>query len=335
MAVKNKTSIVVCTYEPEPKGFSRLLAALDRMADAPGWMVDVTIIDNNSPTPIEPRLDTQAFLAKHSSARVLVEKTPGLSAARRKGIESTDGAWILMFDDDNDPAPDYVARACQLAEEYPSVGAWGAGTVHVEFLEPLADPYVERRKDILHEVNRGHLEYACLRGGWHRCYPAGMGMMLRRDIAEEYLRRVDIGQLSAKDRVGRTLSAAGDVQIVFTGITMGFAAGLDPALKMQHMMGARKATFSYLKRVVYGNALSYAKAYQEAYQEPIAHLHLPTNGQIAREVGRRVYQAARKRVWRSFLIDLATYLGQIEGNYLAKSEATPPLLERLKRFLEL
>jgi hypothetical protein len=162
-----------------------------------------------------------------------------------------------------------------------------------------------------------------------------MGMMLRRDIAVEYLRRIDAGQLSAKDRVGRTLSAAGDVQIVFTGITMGYAAGLDPALKMQHMMGARKATFGYLKRVVYGNALSYAKAYQEAYQEPIPYLYLPTNGQIARELAGKAYQAARKRVRRSFFIDLAIYAGQIEGNYLAKGLDPPPMIGRIKRFLDL
>ena len=334
--VTKKVSVIVCTYEPEPVGFARLLAALSRLQPPEqGWEYDVIIVDNNSPTPIAARPETVAFLNANPRARIVCEATPGLTAARRRGIEETAGNWVLFFDDDNEPAVNYLARACELADNYPSVGAWGAGTVNVEYLEALDDPYVDRRRDILHQVNRTHLEYACLRGGWHRCYPAGMGMMLRRDIATRYLSLIDSGQLSAKDRVGRTLSAAGDVQIVFTGIQMGYAAGLDPALCMQHMMGKRKATFLYLKQILYGNARSYAKAYQEAYQEPISYMYMPANAQIAKDLAGRVYKALKNRQRRTFQLELATYIGQVEGNYLACDQEPPSLLVRLRKLLEL
>jgi glycosyltransferase involved in cell wall biosynthesis len=329
--IAQKVSIIICTYEPEPKAYTRLLAALDSVEPPLNWHHDITIIDNNSPTPIATRPETVAFVAAHPTTRVIHESTLGLSAARRRGIEETDGAWILFFDDDNDPTPSYVARACTLATEFPNVGAWGAGTVNVEFLEPLQDPFVDRYLHLLHHLHREYLEFASLRTGWLRCYPAGMGMMLRRDIAEQYLARQTSGELSATDRKGRSLTSAGDVQIVFTGIQMGYAAGLDPALQMQHMIGPRKATFAYLTQIAWGNGVSYAKAYQECYGQPVPGFYLPTSRQINQALYSRFYKALRYRQRRNLIMELASYIGQTEGNFLAADKPLPTVLAYVKK----
>lgn len=327
--------IVVCTYSPNRLVFGRMAAAVAKLERPEGVEVRFTLVDNNSPDPVAAWPEAQALLDAFPKSKAVVEMKPGIAFGRQRGILETSMPWLLYFDDDNEPDPDFLLECERLANGYPSVGIWGAGKIDVEFPEPPLDEYARRRIDMLGYKNRRYLEYGCVRGGWMSFYPPSMGMMSRRDILQAYSDKLTAGEVSAVGRSAGKVLAGEDTQMVFMGITMGYAAGMSPGLRMKHLIVPRKTSFAYLCKVNYGNTLSYAKVYQESYGEPVPGLYLPGTRQIVKDVWRRFWQAALKRQRRTLMLQLAVYVGQVEGNYLSQDKPHPPMLDRLKRVLKL
>ncbi len=68
---------------------------------------------------------TQIDLGWHSNARIVREEQLGLTFARLRGFVEAKGDLIVMVDDDNLLAPDYLETAVRIAEVHPAVGAFG------------------------------------------------------------------------------------------------------------------------------------------------------------------------------------------------------------------
>ena len=130
-------TLITCTRNPDPNSFRRVLAgvaALERPADHD---IEYLVIDSTSEPPVASREAVREFLGRSPWARVIRSPAPGLAAARRAGIEASKGALIVWFDDDNVPAPDYLAHVVRTAAERPTVSVWGAGAIDVEFTSPV------------------------------------------------------------------------------------------------------------------------------------------------------------------------------------------------------
>jgi len=82
------------------------------------------------------RQGTKIDLNWHSNARIVREEELGLTYARLRGFAEAKGKLIVMVDDDNVLAPDYLAKAVSIAEEHKDIGAFGGKCLPEFEVEP-------------------------------------------------------------------------------------------------------------------------------------------------------------------------------------------------------
>lgn len=119
-------AIVICTHN----GAARLPDVLRRLraqhgVESAAW--ELVVVDNAS-------TDGSATVARREltgwdvPSQVVTEHRRGLVFARDAGCRATAATWVAFVDDDNHPAPDWVATACACTAHRPRLGAFG-GTV--------------------------------------------------------------------------------------------------------------------------------------------------------------------------------------------------------------
>lgn len=121
---------------PTYNGAARLPLVLDRLrsqlnTDPITW--EILVIDNNS-------TDNTAQIVKHHQTnwptayplKYCFEAQQGAAFARQLAVRTASGEWIAFLDDDNLPAPDWLAEAHAFSKAYPQAGAY-SGQIHGEF----------------------------------------------------------------------------------------------------------------------------------------------------------------------------------------------------------
>ena len=86
--------------------------------------------------PTFPPSTTHLDLSWHPNARVVREDKLGLTFARLRGFAEAKGELIVMVDDDNVLAPDYLKTAVRIAEKHPMLGAFGGKCLPEFEVEP-------------------------------------------------------------------------------------------------------------------------------------------------------------------------------------------------------
>ena len=318
-------SIIIPTYNQEERLLSMTLDAVLALRRDPAVEVECVIIDNNSSPPVESLAGVQAFLGDCPWARVVVERKQGLTPARIAGIREAAGKILVFFDDDNVPCPDYLMAAAQCVEEYPWVGAWGAGNITARLLDPVAD-WLQESVRAIHCVRElDQVAYGSVPGTWQPYYPIGMGQVLRREVAAAYLTAVEAGELGASDRKGRSLSSAGDCQIVWKAVGMGLAAGVHPDLKIEHLVPARRSTVDYVKRATFGTSASYLPAMMQAHPDlpRLGEADRPSSRWVLSRMARLILKNLKARRFRFLSIEVAAFLGDVVGRCRAANSERP------------
>lgn len=139
-------SVVIPTHNPRMDYLRRVLEALRGQTLAKDlW--ELVVVDNGSRVPLKaaagPRdQETKRTrdreqesgvspktnivdLSWHGNARIVREEELGLTFARLRGFAEAKGELIVMVDDDNLLAPDYLETAVRIAQEHPGLGAFG------------------------------------------------------------------------------------------------------------------------------------------------------------------------------------------------------------------
>ncbi|MDP5337300.1 MAG: hormogonium polysaccharide biosynthesis glycosyltransferase HpsE [Nodularia sp. (in: cyanobacteria)] len=136
MPTKLNFTVAIPTYN----GASRLPELLERLRNqiyTENFAWEIIVVDNNS-------TDNTAELIKSYQEnwpcsyplKYCFEAQQGAAYARKKAVEVASGEFIGFLDDDNYPAPTWVAAAYTFGEQHPLVGAYG-GQVHGDFeVEP-------------------------------------------------------------------------------------------------------------------------------------------------------------------------------------------------------
>ncbi|MCM1983012.1 glycosyltransferase [Lyngbya confervoides] len=269
---KLEFTIAVCTHNPKPSLLVRLLSAIQSLSDATK-SIEIILVDNNSSTSVKELSCVHHFLEVIPFARYVVEPRQGLTAARCRAIHETTAPIVVFFDDDNEPAPNYLQVLQRYFRDYPNVGVWGPGQITVEYVDPV-EPWFEQHPEKFQQ-RQLDFGYSCVPATWGSYSPNGTGFAVRREILQRYASAIEQGKLQATDRKGTSLASAGDVQIVWEGIKLGFAAGMIPELKCNHLIPAEKANLSYLQRLYFGTASSYAPALVESFSSHVDQLGLP------------------------------------------------------------
>jgi glycosyltransferase involved in cell wall biosynthesis len=121
-----QASVVICTRNPRPDVFPRVLAALaSQTLPAVDWQI--VVIDNGSTPPVSVTPPPGS-----PSMRVVVEPQPGLTLARIRGIRESRGDLIVFVDDDNLLDPNFLKTALRVAASFPQIGVFG-GRISGEF----------------------------------------------------------------------------------------------------------------------------------------------------------------------------------------------------------
>jgi hypothetical protein len=238
-------SVIVCTLNPRADYFGRCLTAL--MAQTlPADQWELLVVDNASEPPLAPRLD----LGWHRRSRIVREETLGLTPARLTGIANAVGDVLVLVDDDNVLAPDYLQTALEIAANRPFLGAW-SGQCRPVFEAP--PPEWTRRY-------WGALCIRCFeREVWSNLprladtMPAGAGLCVRRAVAEHYRHLHETGARRFQlDRTGASLISGGDNDLAACACALGLGVGLVPSLKLDHLIAPQRLTADYLERLVEG-----------------------------------------------------------------------------------
>jgi hypothetical protein len=309
-------SIVIPTYNPQERIISRLLHALEAMEVPDGADVEYAIVDNNSTPPVRDMPCVRDFLrARGARAGVVRESAQGLTFARLAGIRATTGQLVVMFDDDNVPAPSYLRVVLQCARDLPWVGVWGPGSIDVELLDPVPEWLKGRARQTHNQRREQFVRYGCVPASWQEYYPIGMGQVIRRAVADSYRSSVEAGDLNSTDRKGGSLASGGDTQIVWRAINMGLAAGIHPDLRMTHLIPGSRATLAYMKRLAFGCGMSYYPSIAQSFPRAFdaADANLPTTRQQATELLRFVLGYVRRGRLRFLSLDFANRLGLMCG----------------------
>ena len=273
-------SVIVCCYN----SVSRIIPTLQHLIDQKvstdiPW--EIILIDNYSND--DTGKVAQDLMLSQSNAipfRVVEEKEPGLSNARNKGFEESKYEIVLMVDDDNSLAPNYVEGIYNGFENNPNIGmVGGLGIASLEIEPP-----------------KWFKEYAyCFAVGEQNpeehLYGAGLGL---RMSALQKLRKAGFESLLS-DRTGNNLMSGGDTELCFAFRMAGYQLKYVPQLTFNHHLPQGRINWKYLRRLFDGFGQS--KAFMEVYTSAIAEKPLP--------------QGTRASVWK----DRTSYLsGQIRSD---------------------
>ena len=115
-----RVSVVIPTHNPRADYLARVIESL-RHQTLPHEQWELLVVDNASREKVEGRVD----IGWQPNARIVREERLGLTFARLRGFEEAKRELIVMVDDDNVLAPDYLANAVRIAQEHPMLGAFG------------------------------------------------------------------------------------------------------------------------------------------------------------------------------------------------------------------
>lgn len=242
-------SVIIPTHRPHPGRLRRTLAALARQT-LPAARWECVLVDNASVPPVDP---AEWSTVGPAGLRVVVERRLGLTAARRAGVAATTAPIIVMVDDDNELAPDYLERVLAHFAAQPRVGALG-GRSRPEFETPPAD-WKREFDDLIACRDLGpNLIVADgtpapgsgLRLAYPRCAPIGAGLAVRREALAPWL--ADTGY-RLTDRRGSDLSSSGDNDIILHLLGAGWQVAYCPDLSLTHLIPAGRLEVDYLGRL--------------------------------------------------------------------------------------
>jgi glycosyltransferase involved in cell wall biosynthesis len=244
-----RASVIICAHNPRPHYLTRVLNALrDQSLSKSDW--ELLLIDNCSSQPLVMTYD----LSWHPGARHILEKRLGLTQARLAGIRRAEAGLIIFVDDDNVLQPNYLENALRIAEAFPQMGAFG-GAITGEFETPVpdwAEPYLEGLciKDLTRDIWSNVY-------GWSDANPYGAGMCVRRVVAQTYERKCAEQLMNAElDRVGNRLTSAGDLDLAWTALDLGFGVGRFRDLRLLHLIPKERLSEDYLIRLHAGFSYS-------------------------------------------------------------------------------
>ncbi len=262
-------SVILPTHNPRRDYLDRVLNGLRGQTLEPGgW--ELVIVDNGSKPPLKAAAGQQDHtttgqavaseidLGWHAHARVVSEKRLGLTCARLRGFAEARGELIVMVDDDNVLAPDYLATAVRIARERPGLGAFGGKVVPI--FESPPPPWLARVTSGLGLQDLGDTEIRFPEhqagpeaprrvANFPRCAPIGAGMVLRREVAAAYTDRLRRSGVMISDRRGESLSSGGDNDICLTALESGWQVGYAPDLRLDHLIPPARMTLAYQQRM--------------------------------------------------------------------------------------
>lgn len=238
-----KVSVIIPTYNPNINRLNQTLNGL-KSQTLPLKEWELIIIDNNSNTSFREYLD----LNWHSYAKVIKESKQGLTYARLKGFKESNAEFIIMVDDDNILARNYLSKVVEIFTENKAIAAIGGKSEPL--FEGLPPIWIKKYYNCLALRDLGEI---AIIEKWEHKYPhaapIGAGMAIRKAALSNYILKIESGLSIFTDRIGTSLSSGGDNDIVLEIIKMGWKVAYYPTLFLQHIIPQSRTNVKYLGRL--------------------------------------------------------------------------------------
>lgn len=241
-------SIAICTYNGERR-LPDVLECLLRQVQIEQLAWEVIVVDNNSSD------DTAAVVAGYRARwpqnvplRYAFEPQQGAGHARQHAVAIAHSPLIGFLDDDNLPAPDWIAQAVAFAQAHPQVGAFGSRIRGL--FEGTPPPHFERIGAFLALTDRGAapLPYRPSQ----KVLPPSAGLVVRRSA---WLKHVPTRQVLSGP-TAQNLAAGEDIEAVLHLQRGGWEIWYNPQMQVQHKIPQRRLERAYLIRLFRGIGLS-------------------------------------------------------------------------------
>ena len=250
-------SVIICCYNSEQRLPKTLEYLSNQNVRGVNW--EVVLVDNNSKdNTTKVAYSEWNKLGAVVSLLVVKENIPGLSFARKKGIESSRGNILVFCDDDNWLDSNYINHIHSLFKNksYRIIGGWGLPISDIPFpnwfsqLEGYGYAVGKQGR----RTGKGYAVH-------------GAGMAIKRIDGLSLLDKRFIPLLS--DRKGKKLSTGGDAEISI--LIGGENRFFDEALIYYHYLPENRLTWEYFIKLNYyvGVADSYLYFYKIGKDDPI------------------------------------------------------------------
>lgn len=233
-------SIIICCHN----GADRLPETIRHIArQHVSWYIpwELVIIDNGSTddSATVARMEWQKHRVD-AYLRIVKEPVLGLSYARAKGFKEARYEYVIMCDDDNWLAENYVATAFQIMSGQSNIGALGGfGKLVFE-----VDPPVEELSWIFAAGPQ-----ASRSGKVPENKVYGAGCVIRYGA---YLKLLNSGFKSLlTDRRGVELSSGGDYELCLALAILGYDIWYDERLRFTHFITRERLTWEYYKKYAF------------------------------------------------------------------------------------
>ena len=252
-------SIIICCYNSTSRITKTLLEISKLKTD--DFCYEVILVDNNSS-------DKTSQLAKdiwqnngsNTVLKVVYEKIPGQTFARKKGVSHASGQYILFCDDDNWLKDDYLIKAKKILQSRQDIGALGGWSEGVFEIQPP-----EWFLKISNCFAVGGMPDEKL---MEADYIWGAGMIIRSDLAKKIFNQ----NFSNSGRSGKILTSGDDVEICSKIKTLNYKVFKSSELFFKHFITKERLTIDYLRRLYIGFGYSSTKKSFIEYNKPMKYL---------------------------------------------------------------
>jgi glycosyltransferase involved in cell wall biosynthesis len=327
-------SIIVCSYNPEERVFSRCLKAIS-LFNISGLSTELIIIDNNSLPSLSERLYVkQQITAMPFPVKIVTEKEQGLAYARIKGFKNASANLIMMCDDDNEPESEYLRNAISLFKLEKDVGIIGPGIVTVQYIDPTPNFIKNNLGIFFQEKHICHGVYTKDKTLWHEYYPPGTGQVIVKDVVKKYISFFETGKISATDRKGDSLASAGDNQLIWSSLYLNKKVGLHPTLKINHIIAGKRSNMNYLRRLSFALRSSGYIAFAEMYPDKKEDLIKYRWYKYIYHHFNLIAKALLQKKTKMLLLDMAALNGAYEAGFYVNNRPIPLLPALIIKYLK-
>ncbi len=254
-------SIIICTYNPDVRLLKRAMNSIIQLVIPDVCQVECIIIDNNSTNNFSNDIEIKSLMSKF---RLIMEPRQGLSNARIKGVDNANGDIIIFVDDDNELAANYLIGLKCLFEQYQQVAVWGPGIINVDFIDG-ADSWIVKNMRGMFQYRQNKQTRFGSEQGWPNYYPAGSGLVIKKNVFELYQQQYKEGKLTITGRKGEDLSSGEDSQIIWTAVKNGMSVGTSDLLSLNHIITKQRTSLEYIVKLNFNIAYSFYQAQYEIF----------------------------------------------------------------------
>ena len=236
-------SVIICCYNSA----TRLPETLRHIANQiTSVNYEVIVVDNSSMDNTgDIAVEEWGKLSKSVVLNLVTETTPGLSAARAKGIATAKFEYLIFCDDDNWLAPNYVSDVYEMFEKDSTIGIIGGNG------SPVTDSQLPFWFE---KFIHGYAAFPQSDKSQFVSGVYGAGMATRKTCF--YVISDNNFESLLSDRKGETLSSGGDSELCYQFRLAGFKIWYDERLRFQHFIPAKRLNWEYLKKLHIGFAKS-------------------------------------------------------------------------------